>query len=280
MKNQPKAFLFGTCLTVAGMLLSPGWGIAQTVQLSNAGSIADVNLGGSNPGMNMWSVPGSSQNELDGQWFWYSVNGGPVQSINTISSSPSYNQAGGNNTLSVMYSDSQLSISLLYVLQGTGMGSASMTESIAVDNNTSSTFTLNLFEYSNFNLLQSGNNTATVFGSAGSGYSQVTQTSGATAISQSISSPFANYAEAGSATGPNTVLGDVISGSNLSGPLTYTGNAAWAFQWNTSLAAQPDEFDELGNGSLSITNVPEPSSFALIGLGLGACGWLRRRRQA
>ena len=160
---------------------------------------------------------------------------------------------------------------------GTGMGSASITESIAVDNNTGAPFNLNLFEYSNFNLLQSDNNTATVYADTvtGPGYNYASQTSGATAIQQGISSPDATYAEAGPS---GTVLSDVTSGSNLNGPLTSgPGDVAWAFQWNTTVAAQPDEFDELGNGSLSITNVPEPSTFALIGLGLGALGWMRRR---
>lgn len=282
MKNEPKALLFGTCLTVAGMVFLPSPGVGQTVDLSNGGSTASVNLSGANPGMNMWTVQGDSQNQLDNQWFYYSINGGAVQSIDTIGGLTD-NQAGGVNTLSVMYTDSQLSISLTYVLQGTGTGSASITESVAVDNNTSTAFTLNLFEYSNFNLLQSGHNTATIFPDTnpltGPGYNSVLQTSGSTAISQNISSPDATYAEAGlGGSGVGTVLHDVTSGSNLTGPLTYTGNAAWAFQWATSLAAQPNEFDELGNGSLSITNVPEPSTIALIGLGLGAVGLLRRRQ--
>jgi len=287
MKNQPKILLFGTSVAVAAVLLSPGQGMGQTVGLSNDGSSVSVNLSGANSGMNWWNVPGSSQNQLDQQWFYYSINGGLVQSIDTLAGgaltyNPSggnntYNQDGGNDTLSVIYANAQLSISLEYVLQGTGMGSASITESIAVDNNTGAPFNLNLFEYSNFNLLQSDNNTATVYADTvtGPGYNYASQTSGATAIQQGISSPDATYAEAGPS---GTVLSDVTSGSNLNGPLTSgPGDVAWAFQWNTTVAAQPDEFDELGSGSLSITNVPEPSTFALIGLGLGALGWMRRR---
>jgi hypothetical protein len=275
MKNQPKALLFGTCLAVAGMMLSPGRGMAQ-VTLSNGGSVASINPN-SSAGMDSWTVPGSSQNQLESQWFYFSVNGGTVQSINALTMSPLVQPSADTATL--MYSDSQLSISITYLLQGTGMGSANMTESIAVDNTSGSTFNLNLFEYSNFNLLQSGNNTASVIGDPTDGYSQVTQNSGTTAISQSISSPFANYAEAGpGGSGAGTVLADVTSKNNLTGPLTYTGNAAWAFQWSASLAPVPNEFDELGNGSLSITNVPEPTTFALIGVGLGVVGLVRRRR--
>jgi hypothetical protein len=278
MKNQPTALLFGTCLTVAGMMLSPGQGMANT--LTDNGSSVNINLSGANPGMNWWNVPGSGQNQLDLQWFWYSVNGGSVQSIDTIGA-PSVTPLGANSLI-VTYSNPQISIQLEYVLSGTGIGSASIAESIAVDNNTVTPFSLNLFEYSNFNLLQSGNNTATVFGDPINGYSQATQNSGGTAISQSISSPFANYAEAGlGGSGFGTVLNDVTSGSNLNGTPSFgPGNAAWAFQWSTSVPGQPGEFDELGNGSLSITNVPEPTTFALIGLGLGAAGLLRRRRSS
>jgi hypothetical protein len=276
MKNQPNALLFGTCLTVAGMMFSTGQGMAAT--LSDNGSTANINLSGPNAGMNSWNVPGISQNQLDLQWFWYRVNGGAIQSIDTIGGLSPVQSAP--DTLSVTYSNAQLSINVQYLLQGTGFGSAEITESIAVDNNTVTPFSLDLFEYSNFNLLQSGNNTATIFGGPGA-YSQATQSNGGTAISQSISSPFANNAEAGAGgSGPGTVLNDVISNSLNGTPSYGPGNAAWAFQWTTSVPGQPGEFDVLGNGSLSITNVPEPSTFALIGLGLGAVGLLRRRRSS
>lgn len=276
MNNQPKTLLFGTCLAVAGMMLAPGRSMAD-VTLSDSGSTANINTT-SGAGMNSWTVPNSSQNQLVSQWFYFQVNGGSVLPINSLTMAPLIQTSSDSATL--MFSDTQLSISITYLLQGTGMGSANITESVAVDNNSNNTFNLNLFEYSNFNLLQSGNNTATILGNSTSGFTQVNQNSGSTAISQSISSPFANFAVAGpGGSGAGTVLADVTSQSNLNGPLTYTGDAAWALQWSVAnLAPVPDEFDELGNGSLSLSNVPEPTTFALVGLGLGALGWLRRRR--
>src|SRR5579862_1794726 len=77
---------------VLGMVLLTGPGNAQNVTLNNGGSIAIVNLGGGTGaiGMNNWQVNAGNpmvntmQNQLDQQWFWYSVNGGAVQSIDQI----------------------------------------------------------------------------------------------------------------------------------------------------------------------------------------------------
>ncbi len=175
-KPGGKTFL-GAGLAVSGLLLLPGHGIAQTVSLSSGGSFATVNLSGPGAGMNSWSVPGSAQSQLNLQWFYYSINGGAVQAINAISA-PTFNQFGNNSFLDVTYANAQVSIDIQYSLLGTGMGNADITESIFADNLSGTAFNLNLFEYSNFNLLQSGNNSVQVFADGNSGYNFVRQTSG------------------------------------------------------------------------------------------------------
>jgi len=261
-------------LAVSGMLLLPGHGNAQSVTLSDNGSTANVNLSGASAGMNSWSVPGLNQSQLNLQWFYYSVNGGGVQAINAIGT-PSFSQSSAN-FLDVTYANAQLSIEIQYTLQGKGTGSADITESIMADNLSGTAFNLNLFEYSNFNLLQSGNNSVTVFSDpAGGGYNFVRQTSGSTAIQEGITSPDANFAEAGNAT---PTLTAVTSGSNLNNNLSAgPGNVAWAFEWDPNIGAG-QEFDIFKDKSLSIAMVPEPSSVALMALALGACAWVRRRQ--
>lgn len=279
MKIQQNGFPGGKVflsagLAVSGMLLLPGHGNAQNVTLSNNGSVANVNLSGTGAGMNSWSVPGLGQSQLNLQWFYYSIGGGAVQAINAIGT-PTYSQANPGS-LNVTYANSQVSISVQYTLDGTGTGSADITESIAADNLSSSSFNLNLFEYSNFNLLQSGNNSVTVFADpAGGGYNFVRQTSGSTAIQEGITSPDANFAEAGIAA---PTLTAVTSGSNLNNNLSAgPGNVAWAFEWDPNIGAG-QEFDIFKDKSLSIAMVPEPSSVALMALALGACAWVRRRQ--
>ena len=265
-------------LVVSGVLFLPGKGAAQ-VPLSDGGSSAIVNLGGGsgNIGMNNWSVLG--QNQLNQQWFWFQTDGGVAQPINAIGGL-TYSLSG-NNFLDATYANSQLSVEIQYALHGGGVGSGSadLTESIYVVNLSGAPLTLNFYEYSDFNLLQSGNNSVQIFGSPGA-YSNVQQTSGSTAIQEAIVSPFANYAEAANAGQTlnelNTQSGLVLNDTTSAGP----GNVTWAFQWLDLNIAPGGELDIFKDKSLSIQMVPEPSTFAFIALGLGAWGLARRRQSS
>lgn len=286
--SRKRVACLGAWLVVSGMLLLPGRGIAQIVTLTDGGSTATVNLG-SSAGMNSWDV--NEQNQLNQQWFWYSIGGGVAQPINTIVNTPggglTYSQDGYNNFLDATYSNSQLSIEIQYTLQGGGVGSGSadITESIMIVNNssTSSLLNLNFYEYSYFNLLQSGHNSVQIFpDTANGGYYYVRQTSGSTAIQEGITSPNANYAEAGFVGGSDTLNnitttpGYNLDGTTMAGP----GNVSWAFEWTQTIGPS-GELDIFKDKSLSIQMVPEPGSIALAVLG-GLClmGWTVRRRHS
>jgi hypothetical protein len=261
------------------MLLLSGNGIAQVVAMTDGGATATIDLG-SSAGMNSWSVLG--QNQLNQQWFWYQTDGGIAQPINTISAPTVQTYMGNNgiNEVIATYQNSQLSIEIDYILSGGGVGSgnADITESImAVNKNTSSSLTLNLFEYSNFNLLQSGNNSITIFGNPVTGYNFVQQTSGSTAIQEGIVSPNANYAEAANLNQTlnelNNQAGLVLNDTTSAGP----GNVTWAFQWNQTIDAG-GQLDIFKDKNLSISMVPEPPTVAIIALGAGALGLALRRK--
>jgi hypothetical protein len=177
------------------------------------------------------------------------------------------------------YQNSQLSIQINYILTGGGVGSgnADMTETITARNLSGSQLNLNFYEYSYFDLLQSGNNNITIYGDSNSGYDHVLQTSGSTAIQEGIISPNANYAEAANFDQTlnelNTQAGLELNDHMSAGP----GNVTWAFQWNQSIAAG-DELDIFKDKNLSIAMIPEPSSVAIIVLGAGALGLALRRK--
>lgn len=273
-------------LVVLGILLLPGKGMAGNYTLSDGGATATLNLGDGtggtgNLGMNNWTVL-NGQNELNQQWFWYAVGNNAPQSIDTISGATTLST--GPNDLTVTYQNSQLSVNVEYDLTGNGVGSGSadMMEYIWIDNlSTQNSVTLTFYQYSNFNLLQNNNNSVSISGSPGaySGAVQTTGGPGGTGIGEVILGPTANYAEA--AFVPQTLnelggatyltLNDATSANN--------GNVSWAFQWNATIDPG-GELDILKDKGLKVTMIPEPSTLAIIVLGVSALGLSLRRKAA
>ena len=269
-------------LVTAAFVFLPGKSMAQNYSLSGGGSTATLNLGTGtgNLGMNSWTVL-NGQNQLNQQWFWFSVNGSAPQSINTIGGlSTAYN---GANDLTVTYQNSLLSVNVDYTLNGNGAssGSADIMEYIWIDNVSSDPLNISFFQYSNFNLLQNNNNTVSINGSPGAytGAFQSTGTPGGTGIAEVILTPNASHGE--TALVPTT-LNELNDPANLNFNLSdntspVTGNVSWAFQWDDNLAPGTEE-DISKDKGLKVMTVPEPSTVAIIALGAGALGLALRRK--
>ncbi len=273
--SRKQAASLGAGLVLSGLMLSPVPGSAQIVNLNSAGSTATIDLG-SSAGMNNWTVNG--QNQLNQQWFWYRTDNGLAQPINTIGGL--FYVANGN-TLDAIYQNSQLSVEIIYTLIGGGInsGNADMTEQIMAVNHSGSVLNLNFYQYSNFNLLGAANDSVQIFGSSGD-FNAVRQSNGSTAIQEAVANPNAFAAEAalsGQTLAEFSGTPALMLNNNLTaGP----GNVTWAFQWTAALAANGGEFDLTKDKSLSIQVVPEPSTMAIIALGVGALGLARRRKLA
>ena len=272
-----------TVLVVLGILLLPGKSMAQNYTLSGGGSTATLNLGDGtggtgNLGMNNWDV--GTGNQLNQQWFWYAIGNATPTSIDQLPGETLGTSYAGANDLTVSYVNSQVSINVEYHLHGDGVGSdsADMMEYIWIDNVSASPVSFTFYQYSNFNLLGNNNNTVNISGSPGA-YTAANQTTGGpggTGIAEVIVAPTAVGGEAGLAA---STLSDVENGS-LNGNLgPVTGNVAWAFQWTATIASG-GELDISKDKGLKVTTIPEPSTLALIGLGMGALGWMLRRKSA
>jgi hypothetical protein len=267
-------------LVVAGVLVLPGRGVATIVTLNDSGSSATINLD-SSAGMFNWSVDG--QDQLNQQWFWYRTDGGIARPINTIgtASYTTYTGSDGINEVVATYANSQLQLTIDYFLQGGGVGSgnADMTEGITIKNLTTSSLSLNFYQYSDFNLLGDGSSdNVQLFGIGNpEPFYYVRQWTGSTAIQEGIVSPCADYGEAAyvgtTLTKLNGAPGLVLDNTTGAGP----GDVTWAFQW-TANVAPGNVFDLSKDKSLSIQIVPEPSNMALIALGLSALGLAQRRK--
>ena len=276
--------LLGAGLTFFALAVVPGSVLAQNVTLTDGGSSAGFNLGGIGTGalgMNSWTVnadPGVSQ--LNQQWFWYSINGGGVQSIDQISAAVISGQTA--NGFTATFQNSSLAVQVSYSLQGDGGGSGGvLSETVNILDLSAGNLNVNFYQYGNFNLLQNNQNTVNIGGGPGA-YSYISQTTsaGGNGIEETINQPYANFAEAGTPTG---VMSDVTHGNALNGTSSYgPGNVAWALEWASTVTPFNGDagnvWNVLQNQNMSIQPVPEPSAFALIAAGLGACGWLRRRR--
>jgi len=268
-----------TIMMVAGLLLLPASASAQNITLSDGGSTATINPGGGTGtlGMNNWSVLG--QNQLNQQWFWYSINGNTAASIDTIGGLTQ--TPNGPNDVTLTYSSPQLSVSIEYVLSGNGVssGSAGLQEFISVVNNGGSQINLNFYQYSNFNLLGQPN-TVSISGNPGAytGAQQTTDGAGGSGLAEVIDAPYANYAEAALAGATlNSLNAGPYTLNDNAGPVT--GDVSWAFQWNATLT-QGEMLDITKAKGLSIVIVPEPSTVALIVLGVTVLGLASRRQSS
>jgi len=267
-------------LIVAGVLLLSAGAKAQNITLSDGGSTATINPGGGlgNIGMNNWSVLG--QNQLNQQWFWYSINGNTAATIDTIGGFSSTVNVP-NSDVTLTYANAQLSVNIEYVLSGNGVGSGSadLQEYISVQNNGASQVNLNFYQYSNFNLLGNNNNSVSISGSPG-GYTGAQQTTGGpggSGLAEVIDAPFANYAEAALAgVTPTELAGGpyTLNDNTSAGP----GDVSWAFQWNEEALAAGAKLSITKDKGLYISIVPEPSTIALMVLGVAGLGLARRRQ--
>ena len=284
MFNQKHFIMLCAALAATGALVAPSTGMAGNYTLSSGGSSAILNLGDStggtgNLGMNNWDV--GTGNQLNQQWFWYSIDGATPTSIDQLPGEVLSTSYAGANDLTVSYVNSQVSINVEYHLHGDGVGSdsADMMEYIWVDNVSGSTINnFTFYQYSNFNLLGNNNNTVNISGSPGA-YTAANQTTGGpggTGIAEVIVAPTAVGGEAGLAA---STLSDVENGS-LNGNLgPVTGNVAWAFQWAETIDAG-GEMDILKDKGLEVMTIPEPSTVPLIALGMVALGLTLRRKLA
>ncbi len=254
----------------------------QVVGLIDNNSTAAISLN-SQAGMYSWTVDGV--NQLFQQWFWYRIGNDPASheySIDTISTPSISGQTASSVTTT--YSIPTYNVSIKYSLAGgnAGSGLSSMTEQIAFNNTSTNVMSLHFFQYSDFDLSNDPNGDMVALGKNNQGlFNEALQTKGSISLSEVISdtgiTPGANHGEVNYFANTLNSLNDSspTTLNDVAGPLG-PGDVTWAFEWDVTLNP---------GGSLLISKVknlqvPEPSSIALLSLGIAACAIFRRRSSA
>jgi PEP-CTERM motif len=252
-------------LTSLALLCTVASAPAQTI--TSANSSVTVNPI-SQAGMNNWTVDGN--NYLAQQWFWLRTGVGPQLSLDNFALT---GDTDTGNSLLLSYAGPGFTVGLNIILTGgaPGSGQSVMGETITINNTSTNSLPLSFYQYSHFVL--PGVNSVVLSGSLPGTLNDAYQTGNGINVSETDVLPNASEGEAN--VFPNTLNElNTIPGYVLNGNTTSVGNATWAFEWDRNLAP---------GGSLSISKtlsltVPEPSTIALLSVGLAV--WAGRRRRS
>jgi hypothetical protein len=287
MRQQKLTFRVGAaCLLSLSSLLALS-AQAQVVTLSNLNSSATINLGGtpSTAGMTDWTTDG--YHNLSQQWFWFRADGMTHEdTINTIGGL-NYTASPDGRTLYTSYFNGQYGVRVDYLLTGFagGSGISDISENISITNATANPLEFHFFQYSDFKLGGSPQNTIVQLGRNLRGLfneASLDKTDPAfrVSLSETVVSPGANHGEA-------AINGATFGRLTDSLPTTLNDNAGpvgggitdptWAFEWDfiiapgSSVGISKDKY-------LQVVPIPEPATAALVGLGAAALLiWYRRR---
>jgi hypothetical protein len=259
-RRRPVRWLSVSMLAVSLSALAPQ-AFSQVV-LTSGNSIATINAIGPNAGMNSWTVDGV--NPLNLQWFWY--RSGSMTSERSIDalSAPTITPTSAHQSR-ISYSDGSFMVSVDYNLNGqsVGSGASTLSETISIQNLTSTAQTFSFFQYSDFNLGGSQGDNVSIGKDIHGLFGNALQTNGPIRLAESSITPGANHAEASIFPGTYSSLTNnsitTLNDTTHAGP----GDATWAFEWDISLAAG----GSFGISKVLDVQVPEPSIAALIAVG-------------
>lgn len=257
-------------LSLLAAVMALAGAVAAQVVLTDGNSTVEIDPTSNSPtflrGMTSWVVDGTEQ--LFNQSYWYRIGETAEQTIDTIGNGNV--TLIGTNSAMLAYSNQSLRIEVFYTLVGGGLGSGTsdISEVVRVTNLTNSSLDFHLFEYDDFDL---SGTFADDFGII-SGTSTMIQ-SDATTIVYVGAVPTQDRWMFAEVPTIFSMLDDGVA-SNLDNTGSGIGPAdvAFAMQWDRSIGAGGTF---LMSKNKIIVTVPEPATFAALGLGILA---LARRR--
>lgn len=208
----------------------------------------------SNNGLLFWTVDGV--NQLFHNQFWYRIGSeGRENNINTLNLIGLAQPQPADNQLSVTYAGTNFEIGLNFKLDGGPQrsGISSLFENITIKNTGSNQLDFHFFNYTDFDLSESGEQDTTKIGNG-----IATQLNNSTFTTEVID-PVASYYQVSPFSNILDALEDDITTTltNFSGSLT--GDNAYAFQWDFAL--EPEKSLSINNykSIIPVKSVPEPT---------------------
>jgi len=273
-----RAFQLKALCLLATLSLAVSQANAQILTLSDNNSVAQVNVG-SQQGMFYWAVQGL--NQLNQQWFWFSVGATAPASIDTISG-PAVSLVNGTRGLSSTYGNASYSVTIDYLLSGGAVvpvGSqavSDISETIRIKNNTAAPLDFRFYQYSDFDLGGPANDTVQLGTNLRGQFNDAIQTDPLAGLTETVTTPGASAGEV--ATLPITIAklnnGVLpVTLSNAAGPVG-PGNVTWALEWDFLI--NPGSTALISKDKYLNVTVPEPSVSILLALGLAGLVWRRR----
>lgn len=264
-------------LFAGGLVLAPAGAQAAVTpfMLTDRNSTFSGDLG-SIAGATSWTVDGA--NQLARQWFWVQTAGGSPQDLSTLTTTPVVTTLG-TKQLTATYNNntSPYGAQLSYTLTGSSLGGQSkLNETLTLYNNTASSQQFSLFMYSDF-LLRGAAGQQNVRVGALDGTATVTQDLGTFMVATNSFVAIGGASRAEVAANPQT-LNELLAPAHLvlnNNLIGGPGNYTWALEWDLTIA--PNSSAQIS--MLDTLVVPEPSSVAVLMLGVGAWFWRRVARK-
>jgi hypothetical protein len=281
MKSPNQTYVSGTVSMRGAVLVLAVVGVVMTCEaqiytINNKNSSAQIDVASGPGGVFNWVVDGVDQ--LNQQWFYYRAgSAGPEHPIESIDNTPVI-ATPNTNRLDLTYANSGYSVKVAYTLTGStaGSGNSGLQEQITVQNTSSSNVVFHFFQYSDFDLGGvTGGQAVRISTNAGgqftavqtSSWWRVTETVAVPLVAPRVEAAVYNQTWLSLTDGNPTTLNGVTNAG--------FGNVTFTAQWDMSLAPGGSKvFSKI------MTVVPEPSSFALVSLGVLAAVGLRRRSPA